>query len=149
MFDTFEGMSAPTNDDFDHKGVMASDREDAVEGAVAVGLDQVTFAMRSTGYVNFRCVKGMVESTLPGNAPDRISILRLDTDFYESTRHELAHLYHRVSPGGIVFVDDYGHWMGCKKAVDEFLAALPVPVFLHRVTYTVRAFTKPEVDSQK
>ena len=64
-------------------------------------------------------VKGKVEDTIPG-APERIAILRLDTDWYESTRHELEHLY-PGSPGGVLLLDDYGYWEGAREAVDEFL----------------------------
>ena len=63
----------------------------------------------------------MVEDTTPGQAPDQISILRLDTDWYASTKHELEHLYSRLSPGGVLLLDDYGWWQGSRKAVDEFL----------------------------
>ena len=52
--------------------------------------------------------------------PKSISLLRLDTDFYHSTKAELQHLYNLISPGGIIFIDDYGHWKGCKLAVDQF-----------------------------
>ena len=79
--------------------------------------------MLSTGYPAERVhfVKGTVEETLPGQAPDALALLRLDTDWYESTRHELEHLYPRLSPGGVLMLDDYGYWEGAREAVDEFL----------------------------
>ena len=70
-------------------------------------------------------------------------MLRLDTDWYESTRHELEHLFPRLVPGGVLLIDDYGHFQGAAKAVDEYIASLPYPLFLARVDYTARIATKP------
>ena len=66
---------------------------------------------------------GLVEETIPGAAPERIALLRLDTDWYASTKHELDHLYERVPSGGVVIIDDYDYWEGSRKAVDEFIAS--------------------------
>ena len=87
-------------------------------------------------------VQGPVEETLPKTAPDRLALLRLDTDWYESTRHELVHLYPRLVDGGVLIVDDYGHWEGCRRAVDEYFAAEADPVLLSRVDYTARIAIK-------
>lgn len=73
--------------------------------------------------------------------PDKIAILRLDTDFYESTSFELAHFYEKVSSGGYIIIDDYGHWKGCRKAVDEFLIKHP-EIKLHIIDYTGVYFIK-------
>ena len=67
-------------------------------------------------------MEGKVEDTIPGEAPEEIAVLRLDTDWYESTKHELEHLYRRLAPGGVLIIDDYGTWEGSKDATDEFLA---------------------------
>jgi hypothetical protein len=83
-------------------------------------------------------VEGRVEDTLPARAPEQISLLRLDTDWYESTYHELEHLYPRVVAGGIVLIDDYGHWAGARQAVDDYFARASSPPFLVRVDYTGR-----------
>jgi UDP-N-acetylmuramate-alanine ligase len=74
-------------------------------------LDDVRTGMGQVGYPSHRIHyhQGLVEETVPAQAPDRIAILRLDTDWYESTRHELEHLYPRLSPGGVLVIDDYGH----------------------------------------
>jgi hypothetical protein len=85
-----------------------------------------------------------VEDTIPQDAPAQIALLRLDTDWYESTYHELVHLYPRVSPGGVIIIDDYGHWTGARKAVDQYLAEQKLTVLLHRIDYTGRAFLKPQ-----
>jgi hypothetical protein len=127
LFDTFEGMPPPTDKDLDHRGrpadelLAASERTSAL-WAVA-SLDDVRDGMSRIGYpaekVHFH--PGLVEDTIPGLAPERIAILRLDTDWYESTRHELEHLYDRVPSGGVILFDDYGYWQGAGRAVDEFL----------------------------
>jgi O-methyltransferase len=83
-----------------------------------------------------------VEETIPENAPESIALLRLDTDWYESTRHELEHLFPRLSPGGVLIIDDYGHWQGCKRAVDEYFGKNGARIFLARVDYTGRIGVK-------
>ncbi len=61
-----------------------------------------------------------METTIPDTGPERIALLRLDTDWYESTHHELVHLFPRLQSGGILIVDDYHYWRGSRKAVDEY-----------------------------
>jgi hypothetical protein len=84
-----------------------------------------------------------VEETLPERAPDRIAVLRLDTDWYESTKHEMEQLYPRLSPGGVLLLDDYGHYEGARRAVDEYLAARGERLLLNRIDYTGRVAVKP------
>jgi len=148
LFDTFEGMTEPTDHDVSLTGEAAADalrsgRPDDLVHANAP-LDRVRETIRSSGYdpqhVHF--VKGMVEDTLPGSAPDRIALLRLDTDWYESTRHELMHLYPRLARGGVLIIDDYGHWQGARKAVDEYFAKSDAPLLLNRLDYTGRVAIK-------
>ena len=74
------------------------------------------------------------------NLPESISVLRLDTDWYESTKHELECLWPKVSPGGFVLIDDYGHFTGARKAVDEFFGP---ETFLFRIDYSGRLAQKP------
>ena len=84
-------------------------------------------------------VKGPVEETIPEKSPkDAIALLRLDTDWYESTRHELIHLFPKLSPCGVLILDDYGHWEGAKKAVDEYFSGLKSRYFFHRIDYSAR-----------
>jgi len=147
LYDTFEGMSAPTAAD-----ARASDGRPAAEllGGAAKGEliwcysseAEVAANMRATGYPErlVRLVKGKVEDTIPGAMPDRIAVLRLDTDWYESTRHELQHLYPRLAPGGVLIVDDYGYWAGARKAVDEYFAGA---LLLGRIDATGRIAVKP------
>ena len=104
-------------------------------------LEDVQAGMAETGYpaerVHFH--QGLVEDTIPAQAPEQIAILRLDTDWYASTRHELDHLYDRVPSGGVILIDDYGYWQGAQEAVDEFLertgrALLLLPMASGRIT---------------
>jgi hypothetical protein len=91
--------------------------------------------MESTDYPRerIRYIEGKVEETLPGSRPDRIALLRLDTDWYESTKHELIHLFPLLSPGGVLIIDDYGFWKGARMAVDEYLKEVAAPVLLNRI----------------
>ena len=129
LFDTFAGMTTPTDNDVDYSGTPAMGRyaesmaTDHNEWCYA-SLEDVRANMASTEYPGDKChfVKGNVLETLPSGGPDQIAILRLDTDWYESTLHELKHLYPKLSTGGVLIIDDYGHWRGCQKAVDEYFA---------------------------
>jgi O-methyltransferase len=91
----------------------------------------------------FVFVEGDVARTLPETRPSRIALLRLDTDDYASTRVELELLYPLLSPGGVIMIDDYGHFRGSRRATDEFLAGLDPQPLLHRVSYAVRSGVKP------
>jgi O-methyltransferase len=84
-------------------------------------------------------------SAFPDILPRPISLLRLDTDWYESTHHELLHLYPMLVQNGVLIIDDYGHWEGCKRAVDEYFEENRMPMLLHRVDYTGRAGIKTTV----
>jgi O-methyltransferase len=151
LFDTFEGMTAPTEVDRS-RGVLASEVRDKYERVGEEGstlayasLEDVQEAMKSTGYPAERIhyVKGRVERTVPDSVPDAIAMLRLDTDWYESTKHELTHMTPVISPFGIVIIDDYGCWEGARKATDEFVADYPLPIMLHRIDRDGRAFILP------
>jgi len=142
LFDTFEGMPDPGRDDVDSNGLPAKDQWESAR--CYAGLDEVRKAVLGTGYPEDKIhfVKGMVENTIPAHSPGTIALLRLDTDWYQSTKHELVHLYPRLSRSGVLLIDDYGHWQGARKAVDEFVSALDDPIFLHRIDYSGRAAIK-------
>jgi hypothetical protein len=148
LFDTFEGMTRPTDADRDVSGVGADERlqrgrsTDTIWARAAP--EEVTQNVLSTGYPNGRVhlVKGRVEDTIPEHAPEQIALLRLDTDWYESTLHELRHLYPRLVRGGVLIIDDYGHWQGARKAVDEYFAGSESLPFLQRIDYSGRIATK-------
>ena len=109
-------------------------------------LEDVKKNLTASGYPPERIhyIQGKVEDTIPDTAPTQICMLRLDTDWYESTRHELAHLYPLLSRHGVLVIDDYGHWQGARQAVDEYFAARPEPVYLHRVDYTARLVVRQD-----
>lgn len=116
-----------------------------LEAWCEAGVDDVRRNVQASGYpmerVNF--VVGKVEDTLPAAAPDCVAFLRLDTDWYASTMREMEHLFPRVSRGGVVVVDDYGHWQGARKASDDYLRDHGVSTLLHRIDYSGRQFLKP------
>jgi hypothetical protein len=150
LFDTFEGMPPPTELDKDFHGSPALDQLLSTPKEAAVWchatLDDVRANMGRTAYPadKLHFIRGQVEQTIPQpelHAP--IAILRLDTDWYESTKHELHQLFPMLAPGGVLIIDDYGHWQGARRAVDEFLAAhRDVPLFLNRIDYTGRIAVK-------
>ena len=76
--------------------------------------------------------------------PGQIALLRLDTDFYESTRHELVHLFPLLVTGGVLIIDDYGHWEGARKAVDEYMENHKIKILLNRIDYTGRIAIKTQ-----
>ena len=88
-------------------------------------------------------VKGLVENTIPQQSPETIALLRLDTDFYRSTKHELVHLYPRLQHGGILIIDDYGALEGARLATDEYLKEHRIPYFPARIDEHVRIGVKP------
>jgi O-methyltransferase len=144
LYDTFEGMSAPTSRDKTYDGKTAADqlRADSEKTEVwcYASLDEVKRNVLSTKYPSNKVhfVQGKVEDTIPGIIPEQIAMLRLDTDFYESTKHELTYLYPRLSKHGVLIVDDYGHWQGARAAVDEFFMERKINLLLHRIDYSGR-----------
>ena len=142
LYDTFTGMTEPGERDITVDGKTDA-REifrrtqtgsDSSDWCLA-GLDEVKRNLATTGYDPglFITVSGKVEDTLPATLPEEIAILRLDTDWYESTRHEMIHLFPRLVPGGVLIIDDYNAWSGSRKAVDEYLDSANVPIFLTKV----------------
>jgi hypothetical protein len=101
--------------------------------------------MASTGYPMDLChfAVGRVEDTIPATIPARIALLRLDTDWYESTKHELEHLMPRLAPQGVLILDDYGQWEGARRAVDEYFAERELSPLLHRIDYSGRMCILP------
>jgi hypothetical protein len=148
MFDTFTGMTSPGAEDRDTNGRLASEvleqRGEADEIWARASLETVRSAMQLTGYPfdKVQMVPGSVETTLPERAPDQIALLRLDTDWYQSTKHELVHLFPRLNRRGVLIIDDYGHWHGARLAVDEYLRETNTHILLSRIDYTGRLAIK-------
>jgi hypothetical protein len=149
LYDTFSGMSEPGDHDVDVYGLQMSSvwesvRNDRDNRAISyASLEEVRGNLAATGFSNDRVVmvEGKVEETLPERAPDQIAVLRLDTDWYESTRHELECLYPRLASGGVLIVDDYGYFKGARKAADEYFADREAPL-LNRMDSTGRIGVK-------
>ena len=148
LFDTFEGMAPPTSIDLSVLGQSASEIYEQKRCSnshwAKAGLEEVRANLLKTGYPSnlVRFVVGKVEDTLPARAPGEIALLRLDTDWYESTKHELETLWPRVVSGGIVIFDDYGHWQGHRRAVDEYFESIGTFPFLNRIDYAGRLVVK-------
>ena len=148
LFDTYEGMPPPDEVDVLYDGtpaanVLATSKKTSLYWAYAA-LEEVRRNMSRTGYPPERLhfVQGKVEDTIPAQAPDDIALLRLDTDWYSSTLHELTHLYPRLHRNGALIIDDYGWWQGARQAVDEYLRDLEFAPLLHRIDETGRACIK-------
>lgn len=152
MFDTFEGMSEPTVHDVNARTkekaeikYQAKIKNTHVDWCYA-SLEDVKKCCQVSGIDtnSIKFVKGDVCNTLndPANRPDKIAILRLDTDWYESTKMELECLYPTLSNGGVLIIDDYGHWQGSRKAVDEYFANSEYKPLFNVVDYTGRSAIK-------
>lgn len=153
LYDTFDGMTPPTEADRQAMTgrsaatILAGNERDAENpfwGVAPRAVVEANLAATATPAHLLHLVEGDVLDTLPIHAPDTLALLRLDTDWYESTAHELATLYPRLSPGGVLIIDDYGYWSGARKAVDEYFdtlgAARPM---LQRIDFTGRIAIKP------
>lgn len=150
LYDTFEGMSKPSVEDKSFLGEEASmllDKEDPnVSTSVwcVSSIDEVKSNLSKTNYPSnlLHFIQGKVEDTLPTNTPGPLALLRLDTDWYESTKIEMELLFPLLNLNGILIIDDFGHWQGAKKAVLEYFARHNVKPFLHRLDYTGRLYIK-------
>jgi O-methyltransferase len=148
LYDTFEGMSPPTEKDVSCEGFTAAEQLGKTPRGTGLwcyaSLEDVKANVFSTGYPEsrIRFVRGKVEETIPATLPGPIALLRLDTDWYESTRHELEHLFPLLDPKGVLIIDDYGHWAGSRTAVDEFFKARRGQYFFHRIDYSGRLIVR-------
>lgn len=149
LYDTYAGMTEPSKEDVRHSKTQRTavskwsqlQKTDHNDWCYAP-LEEVKKNLETTDYPekNLIFVKGMIEDTLPKTKPDTIALLRLDTDWYTSTKHELQQLFPILSQNGLLIIDDYGHWEGAKKATDEFFGKKPP--FLARVDETCRVVVK-------
>jgi hypothetical protein len=144
LYDTFEGMPRPSTQD----RISATGQPVAArwhEGWWKSPVSEVKRGMSKTGYpMNLvSLIKGNVLQTLEESIPEKIALLRLDTDWYESTKKELEVLYPLLAPGGVLIIDDYGHFTGARQAVDEYFSTQGQIPLLHRLDYTGRLMVKP------
>lgn len=147
LYDTFDGMTEPDEElDVKRSGERAIDRFNMKQAGGmkwdAVSVDEVRKNFEEVdldpGEVNF--VVGPVEETLRHVVPAAVALLRLDVDWYSPTRIAMEVLYPKIVSGGFLIVDDYGHWMGCRKAVDDYFGEL-VPMHCD-VDYSCRVFRR-------
>ena len=152
MYDTFTGLTEPSekdvsiNNEFRNADVVMNTwkvhNRDGVNTWCYCPLEQVVSDFLQIDYpfhrINF--IKGDVRESLliKDNIPDKIAVLRLDTDWYESTYHELVHLFPKLVTGGVIIIDDYGHWKGAREAVDKYFKEQGVQILLNRIDYTGR-----------
>lgn len=148
LFDTFEGLNTPTEFDVRESGEIASKLDYAKAGKdPRVKIDNVMQRIHDIGYPKDKIIfhVGEVEKTLPKEPINNIALLRLDTDWYESTKIEMEYLYPQLVDGGILIIDDYGIWKGAKKAVDEYFQNNNLHLFLSRInTVGTRLVVKPK-----
>lgn len=135
LFDTYAGMTEPTEHDFragskDYSSTIEkwqSEKRGEINNWVFASLEEVKQNFRDFQLLDSKVkfIKGDVKETLNGESiPERILVLRLDTDFYESTLLELKVLWPKVVSGGVLILDDYGHWEGARRAVDEYFLSI-------------------------
>jgi O-methyltransferase len=131
-------MTAPGHLDIDLHGRSADDK--AVMRWKPASLGEVKANMASTNYPmrNIVFVEGDVTSVLKDHVPQKISLLRLDTDWYESTLTELQYLYPQLVPHGMLILDDHGHWLGVRKAAEAYFDQINEPILLSKVNYSTR-----------
>lgn len=137
LFDSFEGMPQTTEED----GEAAQAYTGEVVGNVKNVLQ--VLKMVDADLARVRIVEGWFHDTFATVNIERIALLNIDADWYESVKLCLETFYDKVVVGGYILIDDYGHWAGCQRAVDQFFATRQVPCKLHKVDYTARWFQKP------
>jgi O-methyltransferase len=145
LYDTFEGMTKPGINDgqFEKEEWERNKIDDRKNNWCLASIEEALSNMSSTGYPkeNIELIKGRVEDTIPMHSPSQIALLRLDTDWYEPTKHELIHLFPLIEKKGVLIIDDYGGWQGARKATDEYFAGSDY-TFLHRIDWTGRMLIK-------
>jgi O-methyltransferase len=152
LYDTFAGMTSPTDDDKAHNEQTAASllqkdvdrKEESVVWAYST-LEEVKANLALVNYPsnNLHFIEGDVLKTIPTADPGNIALLRLDTDWYKSTKHEMEQLYPKLQPAGVLIIDDYGFWKGSRKAVDDYLHTNQIPLLLNRIDDTGRMAIKP------
>jgi len=148
LFDTFDGVPMPSEHDVTPEGESLKDwyknkKLDTNNKSTWCysALDDIKENFTECNYKgDTKFIIGKVEDTIPNNAPDNISLLRIDVDLAESTRHVLDHLYPILVTNGHLILDDYGHFPAVKETVDDYFKNDPKT--LQEITYTVRHIIK-------
>ena len=144
LYDTFSGMTPHTDKDFDQDNRTAESLISSDPFWLCISsLDEVKNNIKVSSDYPEDLIKYHVGDICKNEyIPEKIAFLRLDTDWYESTKCELEMFYNSVASGGVIMLDDYGHWQGCKRAVDEFLKDKP-DIKIINIDYTGVFFLKP------
>lgn len=150
LYDTFTGMSEPSREDIqtfdgmDAFGKWKKNEHGTINQWNYSPLEIVKQNMLSTDFPSDRLsfVKGPVEETIPDTLPENISILRLDMDWYNPTYHALVHLFPKLANKGVLIIDDYGWWQGCKKACDTYFEESRNIMMLNRIDVGARVMVK-------
>ena len=143
LYDTYKGMPEPCKydrktRDITHAKTIYAEKEHWSEHSQKAVRKAIQDKCPCYPFERIRFIEGKVEDTIPGVIPDKIALLHLDTDFYESTKHELEHLFPRLAVGGVLILDDYGAWSGAQRATDEYIKAHDIKIFLAPTDYTQR-----------
>jgi hypothetical protein len=140
-------MTSPENIDVDVNDIPAISQMDISVVFAYSSLEEVKNNLQPSQFPkeNIIFIEGDVSKTLQdrNNIPEKISLLRLDTDWYQSTKDELEILYPKLSNKGVLIVDDYGHWKGAKKAVDEYFKNMDITI--SQIDYTGIKIIKNEL----
>jgi hypothetical protein len=151
LYDTFDGMSTPSEKDINYAGkgaekllIDAKNNKEESDIWALCSLEKVkqNFSIINYPEENIFYVKGKVEDTVNANSHEKICLLRLDTDWYESTYHEMKYLYPVLEKGGVLIIDDYGHWKGSREAVDQYCNENHINILLNRIDYSGRIAIK-------
>lgn len=151
LYDTFAGMTPPTEEDIDQLNrdaatqlnQQSAQKEESVVWAYS-SLEEVKKNISLINYpnTNIHFIEGDVLQTIPKTVSKQIALLRLDTDWYESTKHEMEHLFPLLNTKGVLIIDDYGFWKGSRKAVDEYIENNHIQILLNRMDETGRIAIK-------
>jgi hypothetical protein len=141
LFDSFQGMPNVTKKDGSSIDGETAESHMGKEVGDPARVNEVLRKVRANRK-RVRIVPGWFQETLPTFNAKGIALLNIDADWYESVKLCLETFYDRVVTGGFVSFDDYGHWPGCRRAVDEFFRARRLPYKLEQVDYTARWFQK-------
>ena len=145
LFDTFEGPPIGSTDVFvGGSPIETPELLPNYQEQVKLTIKEIVGTTRG-----YKFVAGLVEDTVPVASFDEIALLRLDTDFYSSTKVELEILYPKLIAGGVLIIDDYGTFKGSRKATDEYLSGLEVPPLLNRIDQGIWSGVKPDTGSDE
>ncbi len=138
LFDSFEGMPPTTGEDGETAKDYVGKDIGSIENVYSV-LKKVNADMSTV-----RIIRGWFSATFPLHKDLHIALLNIDADWYASVKLCLETFYDCVVPGGFISIDDYGHWPGCRQAVDEFFAHKQLSIKLNAPDYTARWFRKSQ-----